>query len=109
MLTGDKEETAINIGRSCNLILPLTKLFFLVKINNEEQYIKTLKDIYMDIQTYTNGNGKAYKDPESGNIIEIALVMDGPSFLFFNNNSVEQRKWLLRIGKKRNLILVLLK
>ena len=63
----------------------------------------------MDIQTYTNGNGKAYKDPESGNIIEIALVMDGPSFLFFNNNSVEQRKWLLRIGQKINLILVLLK
>jgi P-type E1-E2 ATPase len=35
MLTGDKLETAINIGRSCNLILPQTHLHMIANLDNK--------------------------------------------------------------------------
>jgi phospholipid-translocating ATPase len=38
MLTGDKLETAINIGRSCNLILSDTNLVEITKINSFEEF-----------------------------------------------------------------------
>ncbi len=85
MLTGDKEETAINIGHSCNLLLEKTKLFFLVKIEQQDAYSDQLAAIYEDIQAHTdNGNNKKYID-DQGEGVEIALVMDGPSFKYFDD------------------------
>ena len=99
MLTGDKEETAINIGRSCNLILEKTKLFFLVKIENQEVYARELLKIYKDVLEHTNqGAHKKYVNDE-GEEVEIALVMDGPSFKFFDDSSPEQRLALFKIGQ----------
>ena len=49
MLTGDKEETAINIGHSCNLLLNNTKVHFLTKLSNIEMYAAALKNIYDDV------------------------------------------------------------
>ena len=49
MLTGDKEETAINIGHSCNLLLNNTKIHFLTKLTNPEMYAGVLKNIYDDV------------------------------------------------------------
>lgn len=38
MLTEDKEETAINIGHSCNLLMSDTKIYFLTKQTTTDQY-----------------------------------------------------------------------
>lgn len=113
MLTGDKEETAINIGRSCELIIGDTKLFMLCGGKNpknaEEEkqakakYHQDLKAIYDDIESnWVNGatpQTTGYKDPQSGEIISIVLVMDGPTFAFFDYDKPEQTKWFLRVGE----------
>ena len=49
MLTGDKEETAINIGHSCNLLLNNTKVHFLTKLTSPEMYAGVLKNVYNDV------------------------------------------------------------
>lgn len=113
MLTGDKEETAVNIGRSCNLLMPNTKLFFITKINSSEDYAKRLDEVYSDITAnYTKEVGYLENQYNSGvaddcstevTILqskkEIALVMDGPSFVYFNEKDLKQRTQLLQIGK----------
>lgn len=100
MLTGDKEETAVNIGKSCNLIqqesVAHTKLFFIVKCETTETYASRLQEVFRSIEAnYTVATG--YQ--EDGVTKEVVLVMDGPSFRFFDENDKEQRMWLLRIGK----------
>jgi phospholipid-transporting ATPase len=96
MLTGDKEETAVNIGRSCNLVLNNTKLFFVTRIDNNEAYKTRLEEVFKEITAgYTLETGFV----EDGVQKEIALVMDGPSFRYFDENDATQRMWLLRIGK----------
>jgi magnesium-transporting ATPase (P-type) len=101
MLTGDKEETAVNIGYSCNLILTKTKLFYLVKINSEEAYDDKLQEIADDIEVNCrprDENGVGYRDT-NGEFVEIAFVMDGPSFKYFDEGNKRQRKALISIGK----------
>merc|ERR1711968_302307 len=46
MLTGDKEETAVNIGRSCNLIRNETTLHFLHKAESYESFTSRLREIH---------------------------------------------------------------
>lgn len=85
MLTGDKLETAINIGRSCNLLLPDTHLHMLSRIDSPADFDRRLREEYKAItQVPTNPNA--------------ALVLDGPSFLHFDETNLEQRAMLLRIG-----------
>lgn len=96
MLTGDKQETAINIGRSCNLLMPDTKLFIITKQQSAEDYHNLLEATYNDIESHCNEGGLYI---EGGAAVEIAFVMDGPSFKFFNETDMNERKWLLRIGK----------
>lgn len=97
MLTGDKEETAINIGHSCNLLMSDTKIFFLTKLTTTDQYYAKLHEISTDINSrYEFGRGYEHED---GKVTEVALVMDGPSFEHFQFDDVESRKWLLQIGK----------
>ena len=85
MLTGDKLETAINIGHSCNLLLSDTHLHMIAKIDSPAAFDKALRKEYAAItQIPTNPNA--------------ALVLDGPSFLHFNEDDPEQRAMLLRIG-----------
>lgn len=106
MLTGDKEETAVNIGRSCNLLLGDTKLFFLTKLDDADSYAKRLEEVYQDLVDHSivNEEGKTLYamneiDQEFSSKLEMALVMDGPSFSYFNDNDPEQVKQLLAIGK----------
>jgi phospholipid-translocating P-type ATPase (flippase) len=113
MLTGDKEETAINIGRSCKLVMNDNKLFMLCGIkaarDNEsakagkEIFAKTIKEIYDDIVlNWVTGDTPAttgYRDPVSKRIIEVVLVMDGPSFAYFDYDKPEQTDMFLYIGK----------
>mmetsp|Transcript_15593 Transcript_15593/g.14932 ORF Transcript_15593/g.14932 Transcript_15593/m.14932 type:complete len:1139 (-) Transcript_15593:763-4179(-) len=96
MLTGDKEETAINIGHSCNLLLNDTKVFFLTKLNNKEEYATRLEEIFNEVSTkWVSGRGF---ENEDHTITEMALVMDGPSFEHFQFDDKVHRNWLLKIG-----------
>jgi len=114
MLTGDKEETAIMIGRSCYLLLADTKLFMLVGSKNgsgattpsgkSDEFNNSLKAIYEDIVNHwvegaTLDEPSGYKDDATGQIISIALVMDGPTFGSFKPKNEDQVKWFLHIGK----------
>jgi phospholipid-translocating P-type ATPase (flippase) len=85
MLTGDKLETAINIGRSCNLLLPDTHLHMLARIDSPAHFAERLREEYDAIT----------KEPTNPNA---ALVLDGPSFLHFDEEDLDQRAMLLRIG-----------
>lgn len=94
MLTGDKEETAIQIGHSCNLLRDGTKEFYLTKIFNAEDYEVRLKQVHDDIEQICLERkvpGALYQ--------ELALVMDGPSFKFFKERDEVHRKLLLEIGQ----------
>ena len=92
MLTGDKEETAINIGHSCNLLTATTKEFFLTRLTNEVDYANKLKSTCDEIEALK------LSEIDLDSKTEVALVMDGPSFKHFDETSTEQRQHLLRIG-----------
>ena len=97
MLTGDKEETAINIGHSCNLLLADTKVHFLTRINTPLQYAERLREVYDDVSLkFIPGQG--YRN-DDGNFTEFCLVMDGPSFEHFDVTDVDQRMMLLKVGQ----------
>lgn len=109
MLTGDKEETAINIGRSCNLVLTDTKLFMLTGIKGStpmkegmKLYNQMLETIYKDIQAHwvdgEDPKNSGYRD-DGGRFVSIVFVLDGPSFAFFDPESEEQTEMFLYIGK----------
>jgi phospholipid-transporting ATPase len=95
MLTGDKEETAINIGHSCNLLESDTLEFFLTRIETAEQYNSSLILVARQVEEAR----VARIEQGGGQGPEIALVMDGPSFKFFDDQNLEHRRLLLQIGK----------
>ena len=85
------------VGHSCNLLLSDTKVFFLTKLTNPSQYSEKVQEICADLSArFIKGRG--YEN-EDGNITEIALVMDGPSFEHFQFDDVAQRALLLQIGQ----------
>jgi phospholipid-transporting ATPase len=97
MLTGDKEETAINIGHSCNLLQPDTKEFFLTRINDKEEYNSQLLRVADEVEQARLTRVVDLQNGESA--AEIALVMDGPSFKYFDELNKTHRAKLLQIGK----------
>jgi phospholipid-transporting ATPase len=92
MLTGDKEETAISIGHSCNLLTPTTELHFLARIKTDDEYYETLKAVHDTMAERVEGS-------KEGTVPELALVMDGPSFKHFNERNPVHRQYLLKIGQ----------
>ena len=90
MCTGDKEETAVNIGRSCNLLENETKLFYLTKnadINDEVSFAEKLQEIHYELISGYNKDGGGWAAMGSGDErVEVALVLDGPSFKFYDEN-----------------------
>lgn len=86
MLTGDKLETAINIGHSCNLLLEDTVVSMLTKVNNKAEFATRLREEHEKIT----------REPVNPNT---ALVIDGPSFTHFDEKDAEQRAMMLRIGQ----------
>jgi phospholipid-translocating P-type ATPase (flippase) len=86
MLTGDKLETAINIGHSCNLLLNDTLTHILSGAHSHEDFVFKLTEIY----------NKIMADPGNKNV---ALVLDGKSFAFFDPKDKEQRKMLYVVGQ----------
>jgi phospholipid-translocating P-type ATPase (flippase) len=97
MLTGDKEETAINIGHSCNLLQHDTQTFFITRAESKEEYVSMLTTVYDEVLAAFDARTRIIES--GGEAPEIALVMDGPSFVFFDDQSFEQRAMLLQIGK----------
>ena len=97
MLTGDKEETAINIGHSCNLLQSDTQTFFLTRMDTKQEYINMLRTVTSQVTEAFEKRRRIIED--GGDTAEIALVMDGPSFRFFDDRDLDQRAMLLHIGK----------
>ena len=94
MLTGDKQETAISIGTSCNLLTRNTKTLFLSGIRNEDEFEFRLQEMVDDIRVnFVPGQG--YKLNER--CIELGLIMDGPSFGFFHEDDINQRRNLMLV------------
>jgi phospholipid-transporting ATPase len=103
MLTGDKEETAVNIGYSCNLLMNGMKLHYLTKISSPLLYSEQLRSIHNDVGArFVAGQG--YQHPD-GKVTEMALVIDGPSFTCFNFDDEEQRALMLEVGKSCRSVL----
>lgn len=86
MLTGDKLETAINIGHSCNLLLHDTLTHILSGAQSADDFLIKLTDIY----------NKMTADPGNKNV---ALVLDGKSFAYFDPKDKAQRNMLYVVGQ----------
>jgi len=97
MLTGDKEETAVSIGRSCNLIEADTKTHFISRLETKEAYNARLQFVYDDMVKHVDPSTGHYM--EGGKRVEVTMVMDGPSFKFFDDENADHRKWMLYVGK----------
>eukprot|EP00607_Mallomonas_marina_P005822 CAMPEP_0182438608 /NCGR_PEP_ID=MMETSP1167-20130531/85890_1 /TAXON_ID=2988 /ORGANISM="Mallomonas Sp, Strain CCMP3275" /LENGTH=688 /DNA_ID=CAMNT_0024632043 /DNA_START=1413 /DNA_END=3479 /DNA_ORIENTATION=- len=103
MLTGDKEETAINIGHSCNLLEQNTATFTLTRVRDKNEFSTKLKGIYEAMTAKNIGAAnippQSPVDSEGNRAQEMSFVMDGPSFNYFDEKDLDQRRWLLAIGK----------
>ena len=93
MLTGDKEETAVEIAHSCNLVAPTTQKLFLVKQPNGEAYAQKLLNMHKRL---FDVHFPERIKPDT----DVALVVDGSSLMFFDENSRTQRLMLLQIGQR---------
>ena len=94
MLTGDKLETAVNIGYSCNLLVPNMNIIMISGVDKFEDFASLLKKEYdlLSAQQTTESS-------ETSSLRSTALVLDGPSFSFFNKADEEQCHQLLVIGR----------
>ena len=82
MLTGDKLETAINIGVSCRL---LSKSMELLQLDEESLYLTSMK-LASYLQTYQDSFGKTSDN--------LALIISGNSLLHIMNDSNMSRVFL---------------
>jgi len=99
VLTGDKEETAINIAVACNLVLPKEYMKQIIINKNKAPNNAAVVEIF-------RSETKIFEDEiaSSGelNTLPRALIIDGPSLL----NVMEDiepggaKSWLLRFGNK---------
>lgn len=80
VLTGDKEETAINIAVACNLVLPKEYMDHIIINNATAPTVEAMKQLFLnEIQRYDND-----LTAEGDNISALkprALIIDGPSLI----------------------------
>lgn len=102
MLTGDKLETAVNIGRSCNLLLPDTHVLTISNLEGKEDFAESLRLNHHKILTLSAYEGECGGVGGGGKVSanNFALVLDGPSFSFFDRTNPEQCAQLLEIGRR---------
>jgi len=104
VLTGDKQETAINIGYSCNMLTEDMKHVFLISGDSIEQVEGELDDAIRTIKQVTNGNNlesvhcvstksqqsRSDSDPSTSNFINSEQDESGERYgLVINGNSLE--------------------
>ena len=113
MLTGDKEETAVNIGNSCNLIREETTIHTISKVESAGAFTQKLQEVYDIITTLPCSQLQKRRskrrasdspilpprDPGTKDPNELCLVLDGPSFKFYDEQNEEHRTMLLTIGQ----------
>ncbi|XP_066489011.1 phospholipid-transporting ATPase VD [Tiliqua scincoides] len=98
MLTGDKQETAINIGHACKLLDPSDTIFIL-QADNKDECAERMDSILADIQI-----GGLYEGRPSRNILRVsvtseirlaqfsaALVIEGTTLAFALHESLQSR------------------
>ena len=80
MLTGDKEETAVQIGHSCNLVDPETELIVITKCENKAQFelrlgqaFSAAQDMYHDAEPC---NGDTNRGPVDRRASAIQIQID---------------------------------
>ncbi|KAG0225374.1 hypothetical protein BGW42_004460, partial [Actinomortierella wolfii] len=100
LLTGDKQETAINIGISSRLISTSMKILVLnVKVERDcrlvlEHFVERIKDRERDDEMWARG---AYGDNERPQRERYALVVNGESLAFVLGNEILEEMFL-RVG-----------
>lgn len=99
MLTGDKLETAVNIGYSCNLLVPGINIVMISGLKNASEFKQALRTAYEDLMKFERDKEAAYAMDKAVSK-ETALVLEGPSFSYFDPNDEEQCMHLLEIGKR---------
>jgi magnesium-transporting ATPase (P-type) len=120
MLTGDKLETAVNIGRSCNLLQPRSQMVSIANVHSKEEFAAALRAAHDTVQEATaasaagggsgaGGEGSRAPSPSGksrrsssvarGEAGSVVLILEGPSFSFFSAENEEQRTQLLAIGR----------
>ncbi|XP_042325758.1 phospholipid-transporting ATPase VD isoform X2 [Sceloporus undulatus] len=110
MLTGDKQETAVNIAYSCKL-LDTTDQLFILKSGNLDDCSNMIDNILEDIRRNACSRGRRNTTIISiptTSIVHIsqftyALVIDGPTLKFALHERV-QKKFLVLTGRIRAVI-----
>jgi magnesium-transporting ATPase (P-type) len=116
MLTGDKLETAVNIGHSCNLVQANSQVVTIANLASAEEFAATLKAEFEKVEALSarsspsGAGGDAQALPlrrnrrsssvARGEAGDIVLILDGPSFSFFNGEDPVQCQQLLGIGRR---------
>ncbi|KAM8939510.1 phospholipid-transporting ATPase VD [Pelodytes ibericus] len=107
MLTGDKQETAINIGYACKLLEHSDKIFILNLQSKEtcEILINTLIE-EIEVCVPKNGckkDGERSRDSPSSTEVHFGLVIDGKTLEFALHDTL-QSKFLQLAGRCRAVI-----
>ena len=119
MLTGDKLETAVNIGFSCNLLKANSHVVTIANKASKEEFAAALRMEYDQLERLASGGsvtqsgkidfrsdkGSGQRSRRSsavarGEVGDVVLILDGPSFSFFDSSSPEQCTQLLGIGRR---------
>jgi magnesium-transporting ATPase (P-type) len=116
MLTGDKLETAVNIGHSCNLVQANSQVVSIANLTSAEEFAATLKAEYEKVEALSAGSSSSgaggdaqalplRRNRRSSSVArgeegDIVLILDGPSFSYFSGEDPEQCQQLLGIGRR---------
>ena len=78
MLTGDKEETAVNIGKSCNLILPDTNVHNITNVGSSVEFTMRLEEVLNEIKGNKSifGSIDSYDDDDHPGCMEKVPSVD---------------------------------
>ncbi|XP_018645576.1 phospholipid-transporting atpase [Schistosoma mansoni] len=101
MLTGDKQETAVNIARSANLITSQHKVMY-INSHSEDLISTEMNFTYITLvntQYNTTNNNSSNNNP-----IPLALVIDGESLNYILNNERNKFKFIKLIEMCTNII-----
>ncbi|XP_066274027.1 phospholipid-transporting ATPase ID-like [Branchiostoma lanceolatum] len=94
VLTGDKQETAINIGYSCNMLTDEMEDVFIVGAHSKEEVRVELANAFKKIKDMVGCRDVMIKDPRATSMVdmgdkEFALVINGHSLVYALEKEME--------------------